>query len=224
MKKVLLVGSSGSVGVATKTLLLLKGYSVIQTTSSKERSQLQDFYYMDLCDKSSIESLAGVVGEIDAIIFSAGKEPQQSLQELKWEHLEEMIDIHYKGVLWLIKNLQFKLSANSSIILISSIAAYKGSYDPVYASLKGALNSLVRTLARALAPTTSVMGIAPGLIQGSPVFNRMTDDFRQNHIKANLTGVLLTTDDVASTIYFLLNQKQLTGQIIHLNGGHYFGN
>ena len=142
---------------------------------------------------------------------------------LEEDHFDKMIGIHYAGRLWLVKQLQAKFSSEASIVFCSSVAAYKGSYDPTYASLKGAVNSLVRTLARELAPKVRVNAIAPGLVRDSPVYNRMTQDFKERHINASLTKTLLTEKELTDMFITLIKQKNLNGQIIHLNGGQYFG-
>lgn len=220
MKHALLVGARGTVGSETQKILEKQGYIVIDSSSKEGRSDV----YLDLTKQESIESLPEQLPELDALIIVAGKEPQQSLEELNWMHLQEMIAIHYSGPLWLIKQLKNKMKKNSGIVLISSVAANKGSYDPAYASLKSAVNGLVRTLSKELAPDISVCGIAPGLIEGSPVYKRMTDDFKDKHLNANINKKLLKAEEVAEAIFFLINQKQLTGQILHMNGGQYYGN
>jgi NAD(P)-dependent dehydrogenase (short-subunit alcohol dehydrogenase family) len=78
-------------------------------------------------------------------------------------------------------------------------------------------------LARELAPKVRVNAIAPGLVKDSPVYNRMTQDFKERHINASLTKTLLTEKDLTDMFITLISQKNLNGQIIHLNGGQYFG-
>lgn len=223
MKKLaIVVGASGSVGNAVCQAIESE-YNIIQTTSDPDKID-ETTWLLDFSDSITIERVGQQATEIDAVVICAGKEPQQNLEELTMKHFEEMIDIHYKGPLWLIKQLKNKLNHGSSIVFISSVAANKGSYDATYASLKSAINGLTRSLAKELAPTTTVNAVAPGLIQDSPVFERMTDEFREKHLSANLNQQLLIPNEVAAAVNFCLKQPQLTGQIIHLNGGQYFGN
>lgn len=220
-KTAIIVGASGTVGRATSSLLESEGFHLIQTTSRQNDSQKA---HLNLGDFDSIESFSSTIKSVDALVITAGKEPQQNLEGLTREHFNEMIDIHYKGPLWLVKCLQKKFSSSSALVFISSVAAYKGSYDPTYSSLKSGVNGLVRTLARELSPNTTVSAVAPGLIQDSPVFDRMTDDFRSKHLNANLRQQLLTPEEVAKAVAFIIQNPQYTGQILNLNGGQYFGN
>lgn len=223
-RNVLVIGAYGAVGTKTCDLLNSKGFQVYKTSSSQETKISERLFHLNLQDRNSIESISGLLPELDSIVICAGKEPQQNLKDMEWNHFEEMISIHYRGPLWLVKQLRQKLKKDSSIVFISSVAANKGSYDPTYASLKAAVNGLVKTLARELAPNTSVSAVAPGLIVDSPVFDRMTENFKQKHRDANLTDSLLTPEEVANAILFCIENKQFTGQILNLNGGQYFGN
>ena len=219
MKHAVIVGASGAVGSETCKIIEANGYKVTKTTSQKNKEKHS---YLNLSDASSIAEFATTVQSVDLLVIAAGKEPQQNIEELSLEHLNSMIDIHYKGPLWLVKCLQAKMTQGSCIVFVGSVAAHKGSYDPSYASLKAAVSGLVKTLARELSPRVSVGSVAPGLIEDSPVFNRMTDDFRERHIQNNLTGKLLKPAEVARMIFLFAQQNQLTGQTIHLNGGQYF--
>lgn len=220
-KTAVIVGASGTIGSATAELLGDQGYELIETTSKHGHSNKR---YLALDEINSIEVFCSEIESVDALVITAGKEPQQNLKDLTHEHLNEMINLHYKGPLWLVKCLQSKFTNSSALVFISSVAAYKGSYDPTYASLKSAVNGLVRTLARELAPGTCVAAVAPGLIENSPVFDRMTEDFKQKHIDANLQQRLLNADEVARAIKFIIDNPQITGQIINFNGGQYFAN
>jgi 3-oxoacyl-[acyl-carrier protein] reductase len=221
-KQAIVVGASGAVGQSV-CQLLETDHDLIRTTSDPDKIS-SDNWLLNFRDLVTVERVGQQATHVDALVICAGKEPQQNLEGLELDHFEEMIDLHYKGPLWLVKQLQPKLSKGSGIVFISSVAAYKGSYDPTYASLKSAINGLTRSLARELSPKTTVNAVAPGLIQDSPVFDRMTDDFRAKHLNANLNQTLLTPDEVAQAVQFCLKQPQLTGQVLQLNGGQYFGN
>lgn len=215
----IVIGASGSLGSAVCQGYEERGLAFIGTSTKGK----DNFHALNLGDRKSIEAFANKMESVNHLVIAAGRDPQQNLKDLSAEHLDAMISIHYSGPLWLIKLLQSKFTAKACITLVSSIAAYKGSYDPSYSSLKGAVNSLVKTLARELAPQVRVNAIAPGLIQDSPVFNRMTPDFRQKHLDASLTKTLLKSAEVAQMVLTIEKQINLNGQIIHLNGGQYYG-
>jgi 3-oxoacyl-[acyl-carrier protein] reductase len=222
LKTYLVVGASGSIGTKITELLKANNHQVIKGTSKKNNQA--DALYLDLTDYSSITKLNEFTTPLDGIIFAAGYEPKQSIIEMSLEHQNKMLQIHVTGPLNTVKALLKNLKENAAIVFISSIAANKGSYDPMYATAKGATISLSRTLAVELSKyKVRVNCISPGLVEGSPVFNGMTPDFREKHINNTLNKRLATTDDCAAAINFLLTQEHITGQIIHINGGQYFG-
>lgn len=224
MKTYLVVGASGSIGAKISELLRANNHRVIKSTSKKVADKQTDSLYLDLTDYSSIAKLNEFTTPLDGIIFAAGYEPKQSLVEMSMEHQNKMLQIHVTGPLNTTKVLLKTLKEQAAIVFISSIAANKGSYDPMYATAKGAVISLCRTLAVELSKyKIRVNCISPGLVENSPVFKGMTDDFREKHINNTLNKRLATADDCAAAINFLLTQEHVTGQVIHINGGQYFG-
>ncbi|HEX2787450.1 MAG TPA: SDR family oxidoreductase [Ignavibacteria bacterium] len=219
-KNIFIAGITGTLGTAVKNLFEKNGYNCYGSSSKESGKNIFkiDFENIDVKEIGNMK-----IPELDALVITSGYEPQMNLTESTEEHFDKMINIHLKGPFLLIKYLRKKLKNNSCIILVSSIAAYKGSYDPSYATVKGGLISLTRSLARELAPDIRVNAIAPGLIDGSPVHKRMTDDFRKKHMDASLTKKLITPTECADAILFLVSEKNITGQILHINGGQFFG-
>jgi 3-oxoacyl-[acyl-carrier protein] reductase len=221
MKSILVVGISGSLG---KTFYdgfkSLKQYEVYGTSTKKENIN-EKVFHLDILDANSIELFPSK--QFDHVIIAAGYEPSSNLQDSNEQHIEKMFRIHAIGPMLFIKRIQAQLSDQSSITLISSPAAWQGSYDPSYAAVKGAVNAMVRTLAKDLAPKTRVNALSPSLIQDSTVFNGMTDDFKQRHVNRTLNKRLLTLPECFDAIQFIIEAKHYTGQILHLNGGMIYG-
>ena len=227
METILLVGINGTIGKAVFELFTEKGIRCFGTSSDKSRilAKSKDLFYLNLMEPDTISPLKKVIPKINGIVFCAGLEPQLSLSETTWEHHKKMLDIHVTGPLFVVQTLKQKIKKGGSVIFISSIAAQKGSYDPSYAIAKSAVIGMTKTLAKELAPDKiRVNAISPGLVKNTPVHKRMTKDFRNSHLKNTLLQQLTTTKDCAETIFFLFMQKQITGQLIHVNGGQYFGN
>lgn len=222
LKTYLVIGATGSIGSKITELLKNNKYEVIKGSSAKHTDA--SFIHIDLTDNATISKLTEWNKSLDGIIFASGYEPKQSLREMSLEHQNKMIQIHVTGPLNTVKALLKNVKENASIIFISSIAAYKGSYDPMYATVKGATISLCKTLAVELSKNKiRVNCIAPGLVEDSVVYKGMSLDFREKHINNTLDKKLATADDCANTINFLLIQEHITGQVIHINGGQYFG-
>lgn len=227
MKTILLVGIHGAIGKAAAKLFAANGAKCIGTSSQAASvpAGSREIFYLDLQNHASITALAKQVPSVDGIVFCAGFEPRYSLMETSQTHHQKMMDIHVSGPLFVVQALHKKIKKGAGIVFISSVAAQKGSYDPSYAIAKAAIAGMTRTLARELAPLKiTVNAIAPGLVKETPVHQRMTEDFRENHIKSTPLRQLASTQDCAEAIFFLSTQKQITGQLVHINGGQYFGN
>jgi 3-oxoacyl-[acyl-carrier protein] reductase len=220
-KNIFIVGIGGSLGNAIHSFYKDKyEFKVFGSTTKKEKKD-EFIFYLDLMDYNSIEALPQL--EIDHLIITSGCEPKYNIINMTESHLQTMFGIHVLGPMLLIQKVKSMLKENSSITFISSPAAWQGSYDPTYAAVKGAVNSLVRTLAKDFAPKTRVNALSPSLIENSTVFNGMTADFKQRHIDRALNKRLLTLAECVEGIDFILKNKHYTGQILHLNGGMIYG-
>jgi len=227
MKRCLVIGARGSIGRVLTQHLEAQGWQVVGTTSQAAEADGQSLLHLDLTSHhpAHYATLATqLAAPLDGVVVTAGYEPSQNLRQLTPEHLGKMMAIHLTGPIYALQALvkADKLAVGCSLVLISSVAAHKGSYDPGYATVKGGVVSLTRTLARELAPNVRVNALAPSLVDGSTVHQVMTDDFRQRHLNTTLTQRLVTDADCAQSIFFLLTQPGLTGTILHLNAGQHF--
>lgn len=91
---------------------------------------------------------------------------------------------------------------------------------PVYAIAKAGNIMLTKTLARELAPTVRVNGIAPGSILWAEGAAEMDDASRQKllaKIPLQRTGTL--EDISALAVLLVTNPGYMTGQVITVDGG-----
>jgi 3-oxoacyl-[acyl-carrier protein] reductase len=118
-----------------------------------------------------------------------------------------------------------RLDRDARIISFSSIAARRGAGS--YGAAKAAVEAWTADVAAELGPrgiTANV--VSPGLTLGSEFFRgRLTDARRERLVAETRTGRAGTTADVAATVMFLASPAagQITGQVIHVNGGTYLG-
>mgnify|MGYP001487629249 CR=1 FL=1 len=108
-------------------------------------------------------------------------------------------------------------------VLLGSISGHKGSFDDSYAATKGAIHSLVKSLALKFSPNIRVIGIAPGMTNNT----KMTNNLVEGQYSKTLSKIPLKyagePEDIAELILFLINKhaKFITGSIIDVNGGQY---
>jgi NAD(P)-dependent dehydrogenase (short-subunit alcohol dehydrogenase family) len=82
---------------------------------------------------------------------------------------------------------------------------------------KAALESLTKILARSLAPKIRVNAIAPGFVLQSDI---VTDEEWQRLIHRIPLKRPARSEELASTLEFLLKNEYITGQTIVVDGGY----
>lgn len=88
-----------------------------------------------------------------------------------------------------------------------------------YMVSKGALETLTKVLARALAPEVNVVGIAPGVAAWPEGYDQSLRDLLTARIPLARAG---TPEDIAAAVHFVLAEGDyITGAILPVDGGRY---
>ena len=120
-----------------------------------------------------------------------------------------------------------KVRGSGSIINFSSMAARQGALESSidYASSKGGLVALTRTLAREVGPAgVRVNAVAPGMITTDPVLKHV--EGREEAVAATIPMRRLgTPEDVANVVLFLASDLSayVTGVVVDITGGQFIG-
>lgn len=113
------------------------------------------------------------------------------------------------------------------VVLLSSIAAYRGSGSGSYAAAKAALHPYAYDLAGQLGGHGATVNVvAPGYIEDTEFFrDRMTEERRKMLVAQTDTGRAGTPADIADTVHWLSSPGagHVTGQIVQVNGGARYG-
>lgn len=115
------------------------------------------------------------------------------------------------------------MSAGGSIIALTSLGSTRvlPGYGAVGAS-KAAIESLVRYMSVEFAPGVRVNAVSPGVVDTDALRHfPMRDEMLQQARAATPAGRLVTPDDVASVVGFLVSDAagMITGQTIVVDGG-----
>ncbi|MET8946169.1 SDR family oxidoreductase [Streptomyces sp. NPDC004542] len=115
------------------------------------------------------------------------------------------------------------VSPGGRVVLLSSIAAYRGSGSGSYGGAKAALHPYAYDLAAALGGQgITVNVVAPGYIAETEFFQgALSPERERTLVGQTLNGRAGTPQDVAETVHWLASSAagHVTGQIVQVNGG-----
>jgi 3-oxoacyl-[acyl-carrier protein] reductase len=108
-----------------------------------------------------------------------------------------------------------------AIVNITSVAGFTGTGSSMaYAASKAGLNTLTKSLARALAPSRiRVNAVAPGLLRTGFGDGFISDEFLDQTARVTPIGRTPTAEEVADVVVFLLAHPAMTGYTSIVDGG-----
>ena len=241
-KTILVTGASSGIGKSAAIALSQAGAKIILVSRSEEKlsetlEKLNGNGHFsapfDLTQLDDIpawmKGIAEKTGSINGLLHCAGMHIAKPLQLITSLDLEKIWKVNVASAFMLAKGFRQKKvkSDNASIIFMSSVVAEYG--EPgisAYAASKGAIQSLVKSLAIELAPDrTRVNGIAPGVVKTAmteSLFAKMLPQQIENVTKMHPLG-LGTSEDIAAAVVYLMSNAALwiTGEIMHIDGGYH---
>lgn len=227
---VVIIGASASIGPQISQKFIDSGSDVLGTFFSGDpgsRSALSIANYLDLSNEKSIEDFSIHLGQaprkISVLIFLAGILPGKSLGDYEFAEIDRVMNVNFIGQAKLLSKLIPHLSEDACILMLSSISARRGSFDPIYAASKGALVSFVKSISSKLPSGVRINVLAPGLIEGTSMFKNMDSKLQNKHRGQTNSNALLSIQDLADVIFDICQPKwaHLNGACIDLNGGAY---
>ncbi len=177
------------------------------------------------------EALGFGNGKIDILVNNAGGLVRRArLAELTEELLDEVMRLNFTSTLLVCQAVipQMVQNGGGRVVNISSLAGHNGGgpTTPHYAPAKAAVSNLSRTLTKEFAAQgVTINSVAPGLIDNE--FHRVHTS--PEAFRAQIAGIPMgragTSEEVASAVAFLASPaaSYISGEVIHVNGGSYFG-
>jgi NAD(P)-dependent dehydrogenase (short-subunit alcohol dehydrogenase family) len=237
-KSVLITGADSGIGKAVALLFAKEGadiaiiYHSNTEDAEKTKSEVENLGRKSLIFKGDIndyefctKTVQKVVSEfngIDILINNAGVQfPSESIEDLKEENIRKTFDSNIIGMILLTKVVFPYLKQGSSVINTTSAAAYQGHPELLdYSATKGAIVSFTRSLALQAKPKgIRVNAVAPGPV-ATPLtektFGEEEEDTNKPPFERNASP-----EEIATSFLFLASHDaaQITGQILHPNGG-----
>ena len=239
----LVTGGAGGIGSAICRRFADVGASVVVTYSSdpaKANALIQSMsgeghlaIQARVDDSESLNTLAKNItekfGALDLLVNCAGVTTpvkHNDLDALSDEWIDKIFQVNVRGAFATIRAVKPLLEKReqSTVINISSVAGITGVGSNVaYCASKAALDSMTRSLARALAPKIRVVSVSPGWVLGEYA-SRFDPEFIQSQVDATPLKKLSTPEDVAETVWAVHTKlTMMTGNIVPVDGGRPLG-
>jgi NADP-dependent 3-hydroxy acid dehydrogenase YdfG len=225
-KVVVITGASSGLGEATAKRLSEEGAVLVLAARRAERieklaSTIEEnggkavAIPTDVTNAQQVQRLVDSAvqqfGKIDVILNNAGLMPLSSLESLKINEWEQMIDVNIKGVLYGIAAAlpYMKKQKSGHFINVSSVAGHKifgGS--AVYSATKSAVRVISEGLRQEVTPyniRTTI--ISPGAVK-TELLEHITDSDIQTANQTYVGKVGLTPDAFARLIAFAISQPE----------------
>lgn len=161
----------------------------------------------------------------DFLINNAGVGRYTAFAETTEEEFDLLLNIHYKGVFFLTQKSLTLLNDGGRIINISSgLARFSTPGYSAYGSMKGAIETLTRYLAKELGSRGIAANVvAPGAIETDFGGGVVRDNVQVNQMVAGVTalGRVGLPDDIGGVVAFLCTEEArwINAQRIEVSGG-----
>ena len=179
---------------------------------------------------SATAAPAALPGRIDALVNAAGTTrfvPHSDMDALSAADFARIFAVNVTGPFQMARAAapHLRATGRGAIVNISSVSGSLGDGSSIpYAASKGALNTLTKSLARALAPEIRVNAVCPDYLTGRWLLEgvgqqRYDEVLGDARAKAPLADVA-TPDDVADAVFWLIEGgRMVTGTQLVIDGG-----
>ncbi len=170
-------------------------------------------------------------GAVDILVNNAGTTkfaPHADLDALSEADFQRLYAVNVIGAFQMVRAViaPLKDSGHGTVVNISSVAGILGIGSSIaYAASKGALNTMTRSLARALAPHVRVNAICPGFVASSWFTRAFGADaaahLAEEHRKTLPLARIATPEDIADIVAFFAGpeSRHVTGETLLADGG-----
>jgi NAD(P)-dependent dehydrogenase (short-subunit alcohol dehydrogenase family) len=230
-KRVIILGGSSGLGLATAKAAGAEGASVVIVSGNQQRidNALKELphgstgFAVDLSKEEKIKAFFEQAGSFEHLVYTAGENLTLNLiGETNIDEAHTFFNVRYWGAFAAVKYGAPHINAGGAISLISGTASARpGAGWSIASSICGAMEGFVRAMAVELAPIR-VNAVVPGVIKTN-LWGSMSEADREGLFKSQADALLLKrvgeAEDVALAFVYLMKQQFGTGQNITIDGG-----
>jgi NAD(P)-dependent dehydrogenase (short-subunit alcohol dehydrogenase family) len=232
-KTAIVTGASGGIGRGLVAAFLNERYNVVATSRSatQELTASPDLVFID-GDIGKPDTAAKVVeaairrfGTVDVLVNNAGIYRTKPFLEFTTEDFNALVSINLLGFLYITQLTVKQMLKQKSGSVVSITAALvdqpvAGVNASVSMITKGGLNAAIKSLAIEYAKEgIRFNAVAPGVVD-TPLHK---DDPKESLRKFQPMGKIVEVEDIAQAVLFLAQAGQITGEVLHVDGGAHAG-
>ena len=235
-KTVIVTGASQGIGAGTVQAFLARGYNVVGTARNATRSkQLPASDRLALLDGDigqfeTAQKVAALAverfGSIDAVVANAGIFIVKPFTEYTEDDFQALVATNLLGFIYVtqlaVKQMQVQQTGGSIVSITAALADNPIAGIPASLAMitKGGLSAGLRSLALEYAKEhIRFNAVAPGIVD-TPLHSDLGEEVIKRQSPMDTVS---TVDDVASAVIYLTEARQITGEVLHVDGGAHVG-
>ena len=234
-KTVIVTGASQGIGAAIAKAFLDRGYNVVATSRSISKSSFAPSANLalvdgDIADASTAERVAQAAlsrfGSIDHLVNNAGIYTAKPFADYTIDDLRGFVSTNLEGFVFMTQitvKQMLAQGAGGSVTTITAALAdnpIAGAPSSIPMITKGGLNAITLSLAIEYAKQhIRFNAVAPGIVN-SPMHATNPKEFLRT---LSPMGTISETQDVADAVVYLAEARQVTGEVLHVDGGAHVG-
>ena len=232
---VVVTGASRGIGAATVQTFLSRGYRVVATARTVTKAGFPSSPDLalvdgDISEEATAEKVADAAianfGSIDHVVNNAGIFSTKPFTEFTIEDFRRFSAINLEGFIFVtqraVKQMLLQGSGGSVTTITASLA--ENPIAGVTASIpmitKGGLEAVTLSLASEYARANiRFNAVAPGVVD-TPLHEKTPREFMKS---LSPMGNITDTNDIAEAVLYLTEAHQVTGEVLHVDGGAHSG-
>ena len=225
-KKVVVVGGSSGIGLATAEMAKRKGADVI--VASRNAAKLDSVAERlnavaipaDVTSEQSVTDLFRRCGPVDHVVVTAAQLKTGPFRTVSMDDVRSTMESKFWGA-WRVARAA-DIRAGGSLTLVTGFLSVRPRPNSaIVGAANGALESLSRALALELAPVR-VNAVSPGVID-TPIRAAMPEEARRDMLAKTAAslpvGRVGQGEDIARQILAFMANGFATGSIVYIDGG-----
>ncbi len=229
-KKIVVIGGSSGMGLATAKAAAAEGAGVIIASRSEEKlrqakAQIQgsvEGFTLNVMEEGSVKAFFEKVGEFDHLTTPGSEAVLGSFVTLDTQAARKAFDSKFWGQYQAAKYGAPKIRPGGSITFFAGIWSQRPiPKASVVAAINSAIEGLGRALALELAPIR-VNTVSPGIVD-TPLYAGMAPDKKEAMFKEASASIpakrIARPEEIAQTVLYLMANTYTTGSTLYVDGG-----